>query len=71
MSDQIDRAQELEHQQREIALKNRAISMRSSAFFCEDCGNEIPEKRRKSIIGVTRCVICQEIIERKAREYRR
>lgn len=28
---------------------------------CEDCGNEIPEARRKAIAGVRKCVSCQEM----------
>lgn len=70
MSDLLDKAQELELIQREIALKKHRTSTRASAFFCEDCSDEIPEQRRISIIGVTRCVACQQIKERKAREYR-
>ncbi|MEM7467194.1 MAG: DksA/TraR family C4-type zinc finger protein [Pseudomonadota bacterium] len=31
--------------------------------FCEDCGERIPEARRKAIIGVRRCVACQEIAD--------
>ncbi len=34
---------------------------------CEDCGDEIPEQRRIAIRGVTRCVHCQELVERKLR----
>ncbi|MEN4768986.1 TraR/DksA C4-type zinc finger protein [Duffyella gerundensis] len=38
-----------------------------SAFFCEDCDTAIPEARRRAVHGVTRCVICQEIAEQKAK----
>ena len=31
-----------------------------SAEFCEECGDEIPEARRKAIPGVQYCVYCQE-----------
>jgi phage/conjugal plasmid C-4 type zinc finger TraR family protein len=38
---------------------------RESAEFCEDCGDEIPEERRKAIPGVQLCVFCKERAERK------
>ena len=34
---------------------------------CEDCGEDIPEERRKAQPGVTRCIYCQELFERKQR----
>lgn len=30
-----------------------------AAETCEDCGEEIPEKRRQAVPGCTRCVACQ------------
>ena len=30
-----------------------------SLTHCEDCGAEIPEKRRRAVPGVRRCVTCQ------------
>lgn len=30
-----------------------------SLTHCEDCGEEIPEKRRRAVPGVRRCVACQ------------
>ncbi|WP_336985470.1 DksA/TraR family C4-type zinc finger protein [Altererythrobacter aquiaggeris] len=30
-----------------------------SAQFCGDCGDDIPEKRRIALPGVTTCVACQ------------
>lgn len=30
---------------------------------CEDCGNEIPEARRKAIAGVRLCVSCQSRLD--------
>lgn len=32
-------------------------------FFCVECGDEIPEGRRKARPGVTTCIACQELIE--------
>ena len=36
----------------------------ASLEYCEDCGDEIPPKRRELIRGVTRCIYCQEVWER-------
>ncbi len=30
-----------------------------SAEHCDDCGDDIPEKRRKALPGVRTCVACQ------------
>lgn len=35
-----------------------------SAEVCEECGDDIPEERRKAIPGVQYCVYCQEYLER-------
>lgn len=32
---------------------------------CADCGEDIPEARRKAIPGVMLCVYCQQIEERR------
>lgn len=69
--DRFDKAQELEQMQRDLAIQNRTTSTRASAFFCEDCGEEIPEQRRLTIVGVCRCVTCQTIFEKQQRVYRR
>lgn len=36
---------------------------------CADCGNEIPEARRKAIAGVRLCVTCQEEEDREIAQY--
>lgn len=43
------------------SVVNRPVSV--AASFCEDCDAPIPEKRRRAIHGVTRCVECQELKE--------
>jgi len=43
------------------SVVNRPVSVATS--FCEDCDAPIPEKRRRAIHGVTRCVECQELKE--------
>ena len=71
MTDQFDRAQQLEEMHREIALKNHRTFQAISRLYCEDCNAPIPEKRRQMIQGVTRCVTCQEIEEKRQRNFRK
>ncbi|EOX4860088.1 TraR/DksA C4-type zinc finger protein [Haemophilus influenzae] len=70
MTDQFDRAQQLEEMQREIALKKHRTFKAVSRLYCEDCDVPIPEKRRQMIQGVTRCVTCQEQEEKRQRQFR-
>ena len=37
-----------------------------SAEVCEDCGEPIPEARRRALPGVRRCVPCQEASDARA-----
>ncbi|MFZ6687522.1 TraR/DksA family transcriptional regulator [Undibacterium sp. SXout11W] len=67
MTDIYDRATELEEQDRERALaehaKRSAIAgktVEDSAKFCDDCGIDIPLKRRQAMPGCQRCVTCQQ-----------
>ena len=71
MTDQFDRAQQLEEMQREIALKKHRTFQAVSRLYCEDCDASIPEKRRQMIQGVTRCVACQELKEKRQRQFRK
>lgn len=71
MTDQFDRAQQLEEMAREIALKKHRTFQAVSRLYCEDCNAPIPEKRRQMIQGVTRCVTCQEIEEKRQRNFRK
>ncbi len=34
---------------------------------CEDCGEDIPKARQVAQPGVTKCIYCQELFERKQR----
>jgi phage/conjugal plasmid C-4 type zinc finger TraR family protein len=42
-----------------VARSRRALRQGESITHCEDCGEEIPEARRKAVPGVRRCVSCQ------------
>lgn len=41
-----------------------------AAKECEDCGDNIPEKRREKVPGCTRCIRCQQLFERYLKERR-
>lgn len=71
MPDWIDDAQEWQAKVLDAQIAQAKTPSRlSSAFFCEDCAEEIPEPRRRLIIGVQRCIHCQEIAEKNARHFR-
>ena len=71
MTDQFDRAQQLEEMQREIALKKHRTFKAVSRLYCEDCDAPIPEKRRQMIQGVTRCMTCQELEEKRQQQFKK
>jgi phage/conjugal plasmid C-4 type zinc finger TraR family protein len=74
MSDQFDRASDLEQKHLDAALqaqKNRAAgnginagaTWMDSARECRVCDEPIPTKRRKAIPGVNTCIDCQADLE--------
>jgi len=70
MVDQFERAQELDSRYRQQALDDQA---RRSAVgeitrtHCIDCGDPIPEARRKARPGCIRCIQCAEMFEASER----
>ncbi|WP_416411565.1 TraR/DksA C4-type zinc finger protein [Pantoea sp. App145] len=66
MADSMDLVQQ--RVQEELA-RNLAIATHRPTgvceFFCQSCGEEIPEKRRRALPGVELCVTCKEISELK------
>lgn len=69
MADIIDNASEIEELQRNAALSaHRIDSSAVSAEHCEDCGVEIPEKRRAAMPGCQMCAECQGTIELKLKQ---
>lgn len=40
----------------------------TSLLFCEDCGMEIPDLRRKFVVGVRTCISCQAKRESESME---
>jgi phage/conjugal plasmid C-4 type zinc finger TraR family protein len=47
----------------------RKIPKGPSLEECEDCGEEIPEARRLAQQGITRCIYCQGLFERKQKGF--
>ncbi|MGR6980824.1 TraR/DksA C4-type zinc finger protein [Testudinibacter sp. P27/CKL/0425] len=68
MSDLADRAQAQMEQIAELRQryerKPRAEVVQGDVRFCEDCGEQIPEKRVRILPYCVRCVDCQELAER-------
>ena len=71
MADSMDFTQERteEMRQRNVdnVLKRQKLPSRS---FCVDCEMPIPELRRRTLIGVERCVDCQQVNETKNKHIR-
>jgi len=64
--DEIDRAQERDEFFRELALSQRRGGVtppETTATHCFECGEEIPEGRRRAVPGARLCVSCQEARE--------
>lgn len=55
----IDAAQEYEERIREAGIEACRINHNAvSAMECEECGDKLPEARRKAYPGCTMCVSC-------------
>jgi phage/conjugal plasmid C-4 type zinc finger TraR family protein len=72
MADEADVADAYIEQSLETALRAQLElnSYLSTAPDCEQCGELIPEARRKAAPGCPTCVECQHLLEAKARNYR-
>lgn len=46
------------------AARQNLYATTESATECEDCGDVIPEARRKAMPGVYQCVACRELFEK-------
>lgn len=70
--DEIDEAQAVVEYCLNIQIANiRHIHhvVAPSLFECEQCGNDIPPKRRQAIPGVSLCIECQRAVEMMSRCY--
>jgi len=68
--DDADLAQAHQERFERQALERQLAAMPSgeSALECEDCGEPIPEGRRKAAPGCIRCIHCQQRFERRLKE---
>lgn len=64
MSDEVDRAQAREEEQRQDALARHARRADGQARRCAVCGEDIHELRRRLVPGVQTCIECQRDLER-------
>lgn len=69
MPDEIDRDQEFNEQRLEEMIEQNRFKPATtpSLYYCRLCGESIPEKRRKTLPGVTTCTECQTILEHSQR----
>lgn len=64
--DTVDLASEVETAARERAIAAaRGCLAGEGSDLCADCGEEIPEARRRALPSATRCVGCQSGFERE------
>ncbi|MGE4545826.1 MAG: TraR/DksA family transcriptional regulator [Pedobacter sp.] len=63
--DDIDRAQAINEQLQADAMRDWRLRQQTGSGLseCEECGEEIPEKRRQAIPGCRLCVDCQGALE--------
>jgi phage/conjugal plasmid C-4 type zinc finger TraR family protein len=51
--------------QSEVARARRSLGGGEGLRECAECGDEIPEARRRAVPGVRRCVTCQAEADRQ------
>lgn len=62
--DIIDIAQQRQAEEVQRAIKNRPAQVAGESLtHCEECGEEIPEKRRMALPGCRLCVQCKAATE--------
>lgn len=69
MADKADIAGEYIEQELAWTLANQRSQPQPANDdpYCEECGEEIPAKRRQALPGCATCVACQQSIELKKR----
>lgn len=68
--DECDRASAIASKFQKDALARqigRGRPLRVSRDICIDCGEDIPDARRKAVQGCQRCVSCESEFERNRR----
>jgi len=66
--EEMGQLQAIHNNMNHIAEVQRKIAKQAeqpSQTECQECGEEIPEARRKFVLGVQYCTGCQEYFEKK------
>ncbi|OQX10865.1 MAG: hypothetical protein BWK73_19095 [Thiothrix lacustris] len=71
MADDIDVAAERSESERHRFIAARVRFVGESAHECRECGNDIPELRRKALPGIQICVECAAALEAQTRQFSR
>lgn len=68
MADKVDIANDYQQQflDSQIEKQRQKPQVQESSEFCNECGEMIPDERRKAVPGVDTCVHCRTIQERRA-----
>lgn len=48
-----------------VSRQLKEQSLKPSAEFCEECGEDIPKARQEAVPGVQLCIYCQELAEKR------
>lgn len=73
MGDEMDRVQGINEDFQKFALDQNQRSREPDIYTginCIDCGEEIPEARRKASPGCRRCIGCQQEFESITKHWR-
>ena len=71
MADAVDRAQALELRRNEaVQAAARLAPAQLGPRFCAVCADEIPDDRRRRVLGARGCVDCARHAERLARHFK-
>ena len=65
MADIADIANDYAERDLHERLRGRVQYQGQSQKECDDCGCEIPMRRREAVPGVRLCIDCQEVEERR------
>lgn len=65
--DDVDFSQQKADAELTRLISRRVVYDGESAEDCDECGDEIPEKRRAAIPGVLLCVACAQVTEARNR----
>ena len=57
------------HTDHALALHKARQPQNESLEYCEECGIEIPELRRRAVTGCTMCIDCKQDHDKVSRRY--